>query len=105
MAFSLFGRLRWLGGDEALGREAIQRDIKTRCKPFKLILNIDLSLAVPLMGSSMISYIQELVSQCLPHAADVLWALLCVCGASVEHLHPRDRLRKKDKISFCISLP
>lgn len=57
-----------------------------------------------LMGSSVVSYIQELVSQCLPHAAAVLWALLCVCGVSVEHLHPHDRLRKKDKKSFCISL-
>lgn len=52
-----------------------------------------------------VSYIQELVSQCLQHAVAVLWALLCVCGASVEHLHPRDRLRKKDKSSCCISMP
>lgn len=58
------------------------------------------------MRSYMVSYFQELVAQCLPHAAAELWALvLCVCGASVQHLHPHDRLRKKDKSSICISLP
>lgn len=41
-----------------------------------------------------VSYPLDLVSQCLPHAAALLWALLCVCGASVVHSHPRDRLRK-----------
>lgn len=62
-----------------------------------MILTLDLLLEVLLMRSYMVSYIQELVSQCLPHAAAVLWALLCVCGASVGHWHPHDRLRKKDK--------
>lgn len=40
------------------------------------------------------SYPLDLVSQCLPHAAALLWALLCVCGASVVHSHPHGRLRK-----------
>lgn len=40
------------------------------------------------------SYPLDLVSQCLPHAAALLWALLGVCGASVVHSHPHGRLRK-----------
>lgn len=75
-----------------------------------LTLKADFNIGLIIIWSARetsyrVSYFQELVSQCLPHAAAVLWALLCVCGASVEHLHPRDRLRKKDKSSFCISLP
>lgn len=43
----------------------------------------------------MESYFLDLVSQCLPHGVALLWALLCVCGASVVHSHPRDRLGKR----------
>lgn len=56
------------------------------------------------VSSSTVTYLLELVSQCLPHVAAVLWALLCVCGASEVRLHPHDRLRKKDISNFYLSL-
>lgn len=40
------------------------------------------------------TYFLDRVSQCHPHAGALLWALLCVCGASVVHSHPHDRLRE-----------
>lgn len=40
------------------------------------------------------TYPQDLVSLCHPHAVALLWALLCVCGASAVRSCPRDRLRK-----------
>lgn len=47
-----------------------------------------------------VSYPLDLVSQCPQHAVALLWALLCVCGASVVRSHPHDRLRKDIYIIF-----
>lgn len=44
---------------------------------------------------SVVSYPLDLVSLCRPHAAVLLWVLLCVCGVSAVHLHPHDRLKEK----------